>query len=156
MRTLAVLLLLPMALIVVPSVNAHAASGLRDMSCSGASPRETVRQYYQAVVRHQAAIAKSCLTASFVKQSARFPDPDWSNVASIRSLHLHSHPFLPRELPGPPTKVQPYAAAQVVADFVVRYYRIVDSPNGTTIRFIYVVKQYRGSPWRITAIGSGP
>lgn len=147
-------MLLP-ALIVASTVNAHA-RGARNTSCSGASPQVTVRQYYRAVVRHQGAVAKSCLTPSFVKLSARFPDPDWSNVAGIRSLHLRSRPFPPRELPGSRTQVEPYAAAQVVASFVVRWYHIVDSPNGATIRFIYVVKQNRNSPWRITAIGSGP
>jgi hypothetical protein len=141
--------------IAMPSVHARASSA-RSTSCSGDSPQATVRQYYRAVVRHQASGAKSCLTSSFVKMSARFVDPDWSNVASVRSLHLRSYPIPPRGLPGLPTKVLPYAAAQVVADFVVRYYHVIDSPDGKTTRFIYVVKQHRSAPWRIASIGSGP
>ncbi len=53
-----VLLFLLVTLIVAPTVDAHA-RGARNMSCSGASPQVTVRQYYRAVARHQADVAKS-------------------------------------------------------------------------------------------------
>lgn len=145
-------------LIVAPSVNTRTAHAFaaRATSCTGASPQATVRQYYHAVVRHQATRAISCLTPTFAKLAARFVDPDWVNVATIHSLHLHVHSIAPSSLPGSPPATKPYAAAQVVAEFIVRYYRLINASNGNTIRFIYLVRQHRTSAWRIAAIGSGP
>jgi len=85
-------------------------------------------------------------------------EPDWRNLAGIRSLHLRSHAVPARALPGyAATKVEPYAVARVVADFFARYYHVLKGLlNGKNRRFIYVVKQNRSSPWRMAAIGSSP
>jgi len=158
-RSLGVVLALLLAMLTVaPSVStrtAHA-SATPTKFCIGTAPRATVRQYYLAVERHQAAEAVSCLTPTFAKRAARFVDPDWVNVATVQSLQLHVNSIAPNSLPGRPPKTKPYAAAQVVAEFIVRYYRVIDASNGETIRFIYLVKQHRTSAWRIAAIGSGP
>lgn len=100
----------------------------------------------------------SCLTPYYSGQLARVVDPDWENIATLRSLKLTTAVLPHDSLPGnvPKAYASPYAFAQVDAEFVVHYYRIVDASNGKTIRFIYVVKQHRNSPWRIAAIGSGP
>lgn len=127
-------------------------------ACPGGSPKVAVRGYYEAIIHHRTLVAKSCLTPYFRRQTARDVDPDWQNIATLRSLKLKSARLPFDSLPGnvPIAYAKPYAFLQVDAEFVVRYYRVESSPNGFTIRFIYVVKQYRNSPWRIAAIGSGP
>lgn len=127
-------------------------------ACPGGSPKAAVRGYYEAIIRHQTLAAKSCLTPYYLKQLDRVVDPDWQNIATLRSLKLKSDGLQVGSLPGnvPKTYAKPYASGQVDAEFVVHYYRVEDSSNGFTIRFIYVVKQHRNSPWRIAAIGSGP
>jgi hypothetical protein len=127
--------------------------------CPGKTAKAPVRGYYAAVVRHDARRAKSCLTPYYAQQLARVIGPDWQNVATLRALKVTEAKSLPHDtLPGnvPSAYARPYAFAQVDAEFIVRYYRVVSSSNGLTIRFIYVVKQHRDSPWRIAAIGSGP
>jgi hypothetical protein len=138
--------------------HATASSTAQAPSCSGWSPRVVVRSYYAAINHHQSGIAQACLTPYFRAQAARFVDPDWFNIAHVWGLQLRSQSVPDGALPGnvPPQDAKPYSAAQVVAQFTVRYYHVVDSPNGLTIRFIYAVKQRRHSPWRIAAIGSGP
>jgi len=127
-------------------------------ACPGGSPEAAVRGYYGAIIRHQTVTARSCLTPYFLKQSDRVVDPDWQNIATLRSLKLKSGQLQVGSLPGnvPKAYDKPYASRQVDAEFLVHYYRVESSPNGTTIRFIYVVQQHRHSPWRIAAIGSGP
>ena len=127
--------------------------------CPGQSAKAAVRGYYAAVVRHDARRAKACLTPYYAQQLARVIGPDWQNVATLRSLKVTEAKALPHDtLPGnvPSALARPYAFVQVDAEFIVHYYRIISSSNGLTIRFIYVVKQHRTSPWRIAAIGSGP
>jgi hypothetical protein len=127
--------------------------------CPGNTAKAPVSVYYAAVVRHDARRAKSCLTPYYAQQLARVIGPDWQNVATLRALKVTEAKSLPHDtLPGnvPCAYARPYAFAQVDAEFIVRYYRVVSSSNGLTIRFIYVVKQHRNSPWRIAAIGSGP
>ena len=126
--------------------------------CPGQSAEAPVRGYYAAVVRHDARRAKSCLTSYYARQLAHVVDPDWQNVATLRSLKLKVAKLPHDTLPGnvPAAYARPYAFVQVDAEFTVRYYRVESSSNGLTIRFIYVVKQHRTSPWRIAAIGSGP
>jgi hypothetical protein len=117
-----------------------------------------VRSYYAAVNHHQAARAEACLTPYYKAQSVAVVDPDWVNVSWIRKLQLRSR-FVPDSyLPGnvPAKDMKPHASAEVTAQFTVHYYRVTDSPNGLTIRFIYAVKQTKRSPWRIASIGSGP
>ncbi len=133
-------------------------SASRSTVCAGQSAQAVVRAYYGAVIRHDARLAKSCLTPYYAQQLARVVDPDWRNIATLRSLKLKqaklSHDTLPGNVPAAYAK--PYAFTQVDAEFIVHYYRVESSSNGATIRFIYVVKQHRASPWRIAAIGSRP
>lgn len=136
-------------------------SVLQSASCVGSSPRAVVQAYYAAINHHQAANAQACLTPYFKAEAHTFVDPDWTNIEYVHRLSLRSHTSRPVPrgmLPGnvPRKYANPYAAAEVTAQFTVRYYHIVDSPNGLTIRFIYAVKQHTYSPWRIAAIGSGP
>lgn len=130
-------------------------------TCDGSSPRAVVRAYYTAINRHQAARAQACLTPYFRAQSMSVVDPDWANIEYVHRLSLRSRTSRPVPagmLPGnvPHRDMKPYAAAEVTAQFTARYYRVIESPNGLTIRFIYAVKQTRRSPWRIASIGSGP
>lgn len=136
---------------------AHSRSATASI-CPGKSAEAPVRAHYAAVLRHDARRAKSCLTSYYAHQLARVVDPDWRNIATLRSLKLKVAKLPHDTLPGnvPRSLARPYAFAQVDAEFTVRYYQVESSSNGPTIRFIYVVKQHRTSPWRIAAIGSGP
>lgn len=49
-----------------------------------------------------------------------------------------------------------YDEVQVVAEYDAVYKRIITSDNGKQIRFLYVAKKTKGSPWRIISIGTGP
>jgi Domain of unknown function (DUF4829) len=157
MRQLVILaLLMAAALTLAPPVDARTARapGVRAMVCTGASPQVVVRQYFQAAVRHQADLAMSCFTPRTRGLMHQNLDPDWRNLASIRSLHLCSQAVPAGALPrSAVTNAKPYAVALVVADFVARYYRpALYLPNGKNRRLIYVIKQHRTSPWRIAAI----
>ncbi len=153
-----------LATVALPTVVGASAGGAQSRSaslpvCPGQSAKAAVRGYYAAVIRHDARLAKSCLTPYYVQQLARVIGPDWQNVASLRSLKVTEAKALPHDtLPGnvPAAYARPYSFVQVDAEFIVRYYRVESSSNGLTIRFIYVVKQHRNSPWRIASIGSGP
>jgi hypothetical protein len=153
-----------LAISALPTVVGASPDGAQSRSasgsiCPGNTAKAPVRGYYAAVVRHDARRAKACLTPYYAQQLARVIGPDWQNVATLRSLKLTEAKALPHDtLPGnvPGAYARPYAFAQVDAEFIVRYYRVESSSNGLTIRFIYVVKQHRTSPWRIAAIGSGP
>jgi hypothetical protein len=94
----------------------------------------------------------------YVKRLARVVDPDWQNIATLRSLKLKKAALPFDSLPGnvPKGYARPYAFARVDAEFIVHYYHVESSSNGPTIRFIYVVEQHRKGPWRIASIGSGP
>lgn len=120
-----------------------------------------MRAYYRAINHHQVADAQACLTPYFRAQSSRVVDPDWINIVYVHRLILRSHTSRPVPrgmLPGnvPRKDAHPYAAAEVTAQFMVRYYRVLDAPNGLTIRFSYAIEQTMRSPWRLAAIGSGP
>ncbi len=127
-------------------------------SCPGTSAKAAVRGYYDAIIRHDTFGAKSCLMPYYLQQLDRVVDPDWDNIKSLRALKLKGALARYASLPGnvPARYARPYAAAQIDAEFIVRYYHVESSSNGLTIRFIYVVKQHRTSLWRIAAIGSGP
>lgn len=162
-QVLTVILTCVLMVSALPTVVDAAAGGTQSRAalpsvCPGQSAEAPVRGYYAAVVRHDAHRAKSCLTSYYAQQLAHVIDPDWQNVATLRSLKLRVARLPHDTLPGnvPRSYAGPFAFAQVDAQFIVRYHRVESSSNGPTIRFIYVVKQYRTSPWRIAAIGSGP
>lgn len=156
--TVSGLVLAAVALPTRAQANVRAPTASNTPACPGGSAKAAVRGYYQAIILHDAGGAKSCLTPYYRQQTARGFDQDWKNIQSLRSLKLKRARLPFDSLPGnvPKAYAKPYAFLQVDAEFVVHYYRVLSSPNGFTIRFIYVVKQHRSSPWRIAAIGSGP
>ena len=145
-------------LLIAGQACAAGSSSDHPVSCSGASPKAVVRAYYSAINQHRAAKARACLTPYFRAQSERVVDPDWVNVAWVHKLQLKSRSVPSSYLPGnvPHKDMKPHAAAEVTAQYMVHYYRVIESPNGVTIRFIYAVKQKKHAPWRIASIGSGP
>lgn len=111
---------------------------------------------YNAAAHHQKAPAEACLTAYYRQRLAGMTvlDPDWANIAAIRLTRVQVFSMKPAMRPG--DMPRPYRLAQVVVQCVVRWRIVGGSPNGPGLRFIYVVREQRASPWRIGSIGSGP
>lgn len=139
------------------TATAHGAGALP--TCPGQTPAAVVRSYYAALVRSDKAGQFACFTPYYRRQlSAPNVIGDWNNVISLRITRLHVYFRAPGNrawtLPGDAPRAQ--QVVQVIVEYVVHYRRIIDSPNGKGLRFIYVVKQHVSSPWRIAGIGSGP
>lgn len=146
------------ALLIAAQAHAAGSAGAHTPSCAGSAPKAVVHAYYAAINLRRAKNAKACLTPYFRAQSAQAGYPDWVNIVWVRKLHLESRSVPDSYLPGnvPHKDTKPLATAEVTAQFTVRYHRVMDSPNGVAIRFIYAVRQTKHAPWRIASIGSGP
>jgi hypothetical protein len=157
LSTFALLLLMPAGFVrPCRSLAAAAARPGAFSTCSGKTPLDIVRHYYRYAAQRNAQGAQACLSAPYRKllHKENIIDPDWVNIASIRLLHIHQEQVPPKYQPD--NLPVPAELFQVVVTYIV-HYRVVESqPNGRGVSFVYVAKQTRHSPWRITGIGSGP
>lgn len=140
----------------LPAVAADRAFHAAPPSCPGSTPSAIVQSFYAAAGRGDVARAEACLTPAYrAKMYGLNTLPDYRNVASLRVLHIEDHPMDPRVVSQIVSPL-PVEVDQVYVQFNAQWKTFLAERDVTASRFIYVVKEESGTPWRIASIGTGP
>ncbi len=123
------------------------AKPVKDVSKLG--PEQLVKTYYQSLAVGDITTARECLSDEYAKEIGIFEDSDLTNLRSIKDIRVRT---------GAPVGLygKNYKEAQVVAQYEATYRQMITEADGKQIRFIYVAKKTKNSPWKIISIGTGP
>lgn len=113
------------------------------------TPQQLVKAYYKSLAARDYVTARACLSSEYAAEMDSFVDSDFKNLLSISNLAVSKEADI--NLYG-----KNYDEAQVVAEYNATYKKIITSENGKQVRFVYVAKKTKDSPWRIISIGNGP
>lgn len=116
---------------------------------SNLTPTQIVETYYKSIATGDYSTARNCLSEEFAKQYANALDSDFVNIKKLTDLKVN--PAAPIKLYG-----KNFNEVQVTAEYVAEYKKVITSNSGKQIRFIYVAKKKKDSPWKIISIGTGP
>lgn len=81
-------------------------------------------------------------------------DPDWQNIAAIRLTDVRDIPLAPVSRPG--IGQRRFRSVGLEVKYVVWWRRATTDRNGSGVRYISIVQEQPGLPWRIDSIGSAP
>lgn len=113
-------------------------------------PKKLVETYFQALGHKDYETSKACLSDEWnAKYPETFLTDDDSKITGIKDLKLKGPANIP--LYG-----KSYKEVQVAADFHVEYKTKNQDSDGLQIRFVYVAKKTKNSPWKIISVGTGP
>lgn len=143
------LLGLVMLVITVVSGCGSPKSAATTIDLSNLTPSQVVETYYKSIASSDYSTAKACLADDIAQQYLSAPDSDFKNIKQLTDLKVSSP--APIKLYG-----KNYDEVQVVAEYVAEYKKVITSHSGKQIRFIYVGKKEKDSPWKIIGIGTGP
>ena len=113
------------------------------------TPQQLVETYYKSLSVGDLSTARSCMDEEYAKQFVKLEDSDFKNLRELSDLKVK--PEAPIKLHG-----KNYDEVQVVAEYIAVYKKVITSDSGRQIRFVYVGKKEKDSPWRIISIGTGP
>ncbi|HZD59155.1 MAG TPA: DUF4829 domain-containing protein [Anaerolineae bacterium] len=113
------------------------------------TPWQLVETYYKSLAARDYATARACLSPEYASEIDRSDDSDFKNLWSISNLVVSKEANI--KLYG-----KNYDEVQVVAEYDATYKKIITAENGRQIRFLYVARKSKDSPWRIISIGTGP
>lgn len=112
-------------------------------------PAELVKTYYESLAKGDYETAKACLSEEYANQVIEQEDSDFKNLAQISNIRISNPAQI--KLYG-----KNYDEVQVTVKYNAVYKKISSSNNGEQLRFIYVGKKQKYSPWKIISIGTGP
>lgn len=112
-------------------------------------PTQVVETYYNSIATGDYSMAKACLSDEIGQQYVNAPDSDFQNTKKLTDLKVSLE--APIKLYG-----KNFEEVQVTAEYVAEYKKVITSNSGKQIRFIYVAKKDKDSPWKIISIGTGP
>jgi len=121
----------------------------KSVDLSNLTATQVVETYYNSIVTGDYSMAKDCLSSEIGQQYVNSSDSDFENIKSL--IDLKVSPAAPIKLYG-----RNFDEMQVTAEYVVEYKKVITSNSGKQIRFIYVGKKEKDSPWKIISIGTGP
>ena len=110
---------------------------------------QIVETYYKSIAAGDYSTAKDCLSDEIGQQHINAPDSDFKNIKKLTDLKVS--PAAPIKLYG-----KNFEQVQVTAEYGVEYKKVISSNSGNQIRFIYLAKKEKDSPWKIISIGTGP
>lgn len=113
------------------------------------SPKEIVDKYYQSMLISDYKTAKLCLSKEYLNYIEKLQDSDFVNISKLSNVKVSEE----REIG---LHGENYKEVQVVVKYYVEYRQVVTEINGNHMRFVYVGKKLKDSPWRIISIGAGP
>jgi len=121
---------------------------------SSMDPQQLVQTYYDSLAAGDYVTAKACLSDQVdgnfsIQQYMNLPDSDFTNIIRLTDITVSS----PANIRLDKTN---YQEVQVVAKYFAQYKKVVSATSGEQVRFIYVAKKEKGSPWKIISIGTGP
>ncbi len=124
-------------------------SDISSKDLKNASPQKLVEIYYNSLSKGDYKTAKSCLSTEYANQFSSTSDSDFKNLVKITDIKVS---------PEAAIKLynRNYDEVQVTAEYNAEYKKVITVPNGKQIRFIYVAKKEKDSPWKIISIGTGP
>ncbi|WP_042333231.1 DUF4829 domain-containing protein [Desulfosporosinus meridiei] len=120
-----------------------------DLSNLTPTPTQIVETYYNSIATGDYSTAKNCLSDEIVQQYVNYPDSDFTNIKKLTDIKVSV--AAPIKLHG-----KNFDEVQVTAKYVAEYKKVMTSDNGKQVRFIYVAKKEKDSPWKIISIGTGP
>lgn len=113
------------------------------------TPRKLVETYYNCLASGNIEIAKQCLSDQYFNIKDKSFKSDLQNIKEITDIKVSKEEKI--KLYG-----NNYDEVQVVADYYIDYISNEHWTDGKEIRFIYVEKKDKDSPWKILSFGTGP
>lgn len=129
--------------------NSYDKSAINNAAIDKLAPRQLVETYYKSLAARDYRTARACLSPEYASEMYRYQDSDFKNLRSIRDIKVGKEVNM--KLYG-----KNFDEVQVVAKYDAVYWRMTTSVDGKQIRFVYVGKKTKESPWRIISIGTGP
>ena len=113
------------------------------------NPTQVVETYYTSIATGDYSTAKDCISEEISQRYINHSDSDFKNIDKLTELKVST--AAPIKLYG-----KNFDEVQVTAEYVAEYKKVITSDSGKQLRFVYVAKKEKDSPWKIISFGTGP